>query len=305
MKTVFNNRQLCHVFAQQNQEHGRGNHMFFDGDTIYSYGKHFSAARIHKTKKGSFALVNSQRYSNTTSKHLSYIRSALSGLMPYFECSDVSSPKLAVKESMTRIESIIADTLKAKKIAGLDDINYKMDYITGLYTELNQLRKLLGLKSVHPRKSVVLKVRKHLESRLVRYNELNTPEIIAERQAKKQAIGLENEKKREVEQSKQIDAFRAGESFGYISLNHELLRIKGDIIETSRKAEVPLTEALKAWQTIKNGYTHSLVGLQIGSFEFVGIKQGAAGEYLQIGCHKILISEVEKVLGSENIVRIA
>lgn len=49
---------------------------------------------------------------------------------------------------------------------------------------------------------------------------------------------------------------------------------------------------------------YSLVGLQIGSFKFVGIKQGATGEYLQIGCHKILISEVEKVLGSENVVRI-
>ena len=37
MKTVFDNRQLAHVWASQSQEHGRGSSFYFNGRVIYSY----------------------------------------------------------------------------------------------------------------------------------------------------------------------------------------------------------------------------------------------------------------------------
>lgn len=68
------NSELAEKFAK-GATHGKANNTFIDGDTIYSYGYHFPMAT--RTKDG--FLVNSSRYSVSTSKHQSYVRSALSG----------------------------------------------------------------------------------------------------------------------------------------------------------------------------------------------------------------------------------
>ena len=49
------------------------------GNTIYSYGRHFPMAEIHRDKQGSttFVLVNGDLYSVTTSGHQSQVRSAI------------------------------------------------------------------------------------------------------------------------------------------------------------------------------------------------------------------------------------
>jgi len=72
MRTVFRNTaEAAHVWAAQTQEHGRAGNVFFDGPTIYSYGRHFAVARIyqHAETGESVAMFNSRRYSVSTSKH--------------------------------------------------------------------------------------------------------------------------------------------------------------------------------------------------------------------------------------------
>lgn len=72
MKTVFTNDMVCHVWAQQTQDNGRNSNrsIFFDGGTIYSYGKHFPMASFVFNDKGeSCILINSKSYSVTTSQH--------------------------------------------------------------------------------------------------------------------------------------------------------------------------------------------------------------------------------------------
>lgn len=79
MKKKFqSNSELCKVFAQQNQTHGQGNNMFFEYQTIYSYGHHYEIAQIVEAKNGEkIAFVNSNTYSNTTSKHTNHVLRAL------------------------------------------------------------------------------------------------------------------------------------------------------------------------------------------------------------------------------------
>lgn len=48
--------------------------LFIEGDTIYSYGKHFPLAR--RNADGTF-WVNPDKYSVTTSKHQSMVRGAI------------------------------------------------------------------------------------------------------------------------------------------------------------------------------------------------------------------------------------
>ena len=59
MKNVFNNRQLAHVWANQSQDTGRNANgsMFFESDTIYSYGRHYAMARIYKRNESQKTLV--------------------------------------------------------------------------------------------------------------------------------------------------------------------------------------------------------------------------------------------------------
>lgn len=77
MKTVFSTSSECaHVFASQTQEYGRAGNMSFRGSIAFSYG-HYEIAQIVDTKKRR-ALIQSNTYSMSTSRHVSRVRSALS-----------------------------------------------------------------------------------------------------------------------------------------------------------------------------------------------------------------------------------
>lgn len=77
-KKVFENSMVAHVWAQQNQDEGRSNNgqLYFDGKTIYSYGRHYPAGYVVDENT---VLINSDKYSITTSKHLGYVYSAVRG----------------------------------------------------------------------------------------------------------------------------------------------------------------------------------------------------------------------------------
>lgn len=74
MKKVFSNNEVTHIWAQQTQSEGRGSNIFFEGATIYSYGKHFPIATI----EGNDVLFTLDSYSSTTAAHISRARSAIS-----------------------------------------------------------------------------------------------------------------------------------------------------------------------------------------------------------------------------------
>lgn len=76
MKQVFNNSDVPHIWAQQSQDAGRNSNgsLFFEGATIFSYGKHFPIATI----EGNNVLFTLRGYSNTTAKHINKARQAIS-----------------------------------------------------------------------------------------------------------------------------------------------------------------------------------------------------------------------------------
>lgn len=76
MKQVFDSTEVAHIWASQHQTSGRnsGGNFYFDNQTIYSYGSHFPIATI----KGHDVFFTMQSYSNTTAKHISRARGAIS-----------------------------------------------------------------------------------------------------------------------------------------------------------------------------------------------------------------------------------
>lgn len=78
MKTVFSGDMLFHVWAQNSQSEGRrtDGRVYFDGPTLYSYGRHFVAG--HVMPDGA-TLITSDSYSISTSAHVGRARSAARG----------------------------------------------------------------------------------------------------------------------------------------------------------------------------------------------------------------------------------
>lgn len=83
MKTVFSNAQVAHVWAAQSQEYGRGSNFYFHGPVIFSYRDTWPLAVFTPFKDSDgrrIVIVNAESVSVSTSRHLSYARSALHGL---------------------------------------------------------------------------------------------------------------------------------------------------------------------------------------------------------------------------------
>ncbi len=83
MKTVFNNTDCVHTFAQRTQQTGRtsNNNIFFEGDSIYSYGYHYELGRFLDDKT---ILINDKGYSPTTGKHIGLLAGATSQYKQYY-----------------------------------------------------------------------------------------------------------------------------------------------------------------------------------------------------------------------------
>ena len=79
-KHIFSNGMLAHVWAQQEQSHGRsGNGNFrFDGSTLYSYREPIARFTISADGR-SVVLITSETFSVTTSAHTSRAGNAVHG----------------------------------------------------------------------------------------------------------------------------------------------------------------------------------------------------------------------------------
>lgn len=306
MRKVFSSHnEVCHVWANQSQVEGRcSGNIFFQGKDIYSYGHHYLAARIHEVKGKKFALVRSDSYGPATSKHLCRIRGAVQGLMPYFGVTDVTDIKNAVKELDAEAQGTIAAQLKRVKITDKSDIKYSFERILHAFQKANELRLLLGRVEVWPTEKQNKEVQSHLDARLKRYRELNTPEMLAEREKVKIQQGIKDRELQREKLAQAIEDFRTFKGSQYLPLKNELLRVKDNEVETSRGAKVPFDVAVKMYRAIKNGV--NVIGATIGNFTIndvypnetlsFGQSDSERDTVVQIGCHRILLSEAARVL---------
>lgn len=89
----MNNSQVCHLWANQARETGKGSNLFFEGETIFSYGRHFPIATFTGTideTGAQIVLFNADTYSNSTARHQTHVRRALHGLnVRVIECLNV------------------------------------------------------------------------------------------------------------------------------------------------------------------------------------------------------------------------
>ena len=69
-----NSSEVTHIWAQQSQDSGRCSNVFFEGKSIYSYGRHFEMGRFIMPE---IVFLTNRSYSVTTAKHLQDVRQAV------------------------------------------------------------------------------------------------------------------------------------------------------------------------------------------------------------------------------------
>lgn len=268
MKTVFSNRELTHVYAQQSQQYGKSGTMFFEGNEIYSYGKHYLLAEFIDNET---ILINDTGYSNTTSKHISLVISATSHKRQFF-----------VKETdLTEVYNTITEYLQKLPKARVNK-EYYLKVIFKLFKSLNKYLEYTKTKT---------KV-----SKLPKYKEIKT--IVQRLETEKETILKEvaelNKRKaqRENEKQKEQISLWKNHEIRYINkLSHSLLRLSLDKkqIETSRGVNIETKKAKVLYKLIEAG--KDIKGFKLDYYTVIGIKDNI----LKIGCHNIPLKEVETI----------
>jgi len=295
-KTVFPTDEIPHLWAHKVQASARnaGGNLFFDGDTIYSYGRHFPIAAHVTNAKGKPAILrNSGSYSVTTTGHQSAVARAIPDSIPTFIVPNVAETRYLsndharnVKYFQDEIERVSNKASRARSNRdGLltDAVNYA-ENLKG-YCKFFGVKcpkvKLYGVNDLPSLKADLIKKQ------------------IAETKKRKA-----EEKQRELAAIKSaqegIAAFRAGEDYSNYNLYSvpTMLRIKGQEVETSRGVRIPVDHAVKGlrfvraivargedWQS--NGHTFHL-----GHYALDRVSKDGT---VKAGCHVITLDEIERI----------
>jgi hypothetical protein len=300
MKTKFTNSELTHVWANKQQTHGKGSNMFFEHDTIYSYGYHFKIAKHIKNELGQDAVFfNNRSYSNTTNKHQMLVWRSIPANVPFFKVTtffeNIETASRAHKDNLTEYineaERLQGLTIRATKL--------KMGYLNQLSNQIDIIEKyseFFGIddfEQFNPilNEGLTLQERyNNLNSWITQYWQSNELKQWQEKKKENDRKALEKAKEKAKES---IEAFRQFKiSSIYANLGHYLLRYNKETenIETSGGVKMPKNIFLAAYQRLINNQL--LQGQHVGDYKFNGIN----GDIVSVGCHKIPMTEIQNIV---------
>lgn len=282
MKTVFSsNREAIHIFANNPERHGRSSSISFGGGVLFSYN---TAIAQHATndKGETILIINQQSYSNTTSKQQSILGSATwhkdrinIRFIPY-DTQSLKPSKLDNSWLIARYESHAAELLVKASRARLKADDYRAEAFN-LLKELQVYFAFFGIKY-----------------KLGNMEKLESAAIKADKKQKE--LDKKLAAQRIKEQAEALEAWRKGENKrNYFEVT--ALRVKGDEIETTKGARVPVEHAAKIWPLLKRlhdkGETYHANGhsLHLGHYTITSFER----DILTVGCHKIPFSEVSQI----------
>lgn len=346
----MNNSMVAHLWANEKQESAHGSNFYFEGESIYSYGRHFEVGRIVRNKRGEKAyLINDIYRSSSTSKHQCCVRDAIptgskvfsvgynmsntgnmafvtsglesikdaiekykkartelsyrdiwgafKNLMDYIEFFDMGTPQRLLKKS-------------ANEWFGTNhELSYKSDKIKREH--VRELKRIFQILLNHQALEVLGTVNVIVdevcgEGTWIKYSERS--ERWRKGEEERERIKLERLRKEEEARYKDFDEKLEEWKSGKINfLNtpfyipgekpNAWIRIKGNIIETSKQIKIGIAEARKLWRAVSA--MHRGAEFRHGLVEDVTGHQWSLNRYendlLTAGCHRIEYNEMERI----------
>jgi hypothetical protein len=293
MKTVYTNDEIPHLWAHQTQEYARGaGSISFRDKTGYSYAMPICRHEVDKHGRPCI-LFTTKGYSVTTSKHISMFARAIPSDATVYQVPTVCTSDHA--SNITELDRAIADlatkahkarpgTLKAASLAEqlTNDIANRNAYALAFKVRTKPLDTEQAAKLSAKLERDAAKARK-----------------LSERLAK------EREASERAEHAIHVAEWIAGQrdSVPYFAWERPVyLRAKGDEMETSQGARVPLSHAKRAIQRVCRVREAGVAWQRNGETVHVGVYQldsiSETGDVVA-GCHRITWTEIERFARSQ------
>jgi len=291
----MNQRELCNAYVNRTVNAAKSSALSFEDNVMYSYSTAIAAMGYHELS-GVYALVSSDNYSVTTSKHLSYLHAALSRNTKIIYVMNVpSSPDGVMLKSDHRRNY-------QEMVVSLDSL--KEDVIKCRYDSGNFWSMVAGTKAQIEQMNLYTKMFK-LGYKAKAW-ETPTKE---EHTAAKKVMKAKRDKIKALAQKKlerRIKEWCKGQHGTYAISNTRrvYLRVvetpsKTLAIETSRGIVIGNIKQAKAvWQAcLKAVETKTPISFERGSFKLGlhSIDKIDADGKLHAGCHHIEFEQVEQV----------
>lgn len=296
MKTVFSsNAEVSHIWASQTQYEGRAGNVFFEDGVIYSYGRHFPVAKFCP-EYGNVVLFTDRGYSNSTAKHKSLIRSAIPRSYNVVYCDD---PTRNAEHNLGKWQKKV-DYLRIEFASKTHKISRGNIAVEIFKTCESAIVFCMALKIQAPdwtnESNDEMTARDHVY------------ELAKTREAKREAKREEKARISKLEATERLVLWLRGESVYMDGFQHHetMLRIKGETIETSRGAKIPVSDAIAFWpmlqRTKRSGKTleAGLHNINLGAYRFNSFD----GNTLIVGCHSIGWNELEKMAIQLNLMEV-
>lgn len=139
MKTIYqSNPELIKVFNKQSQHYGKANSLFFEGNTLYSYGYHYPLALFIEPDT---ILLNDTGYSNTTARHISHARNITSNR------KQIPTSEIELRQVFARLSELERKLQRARKpeiyTKQISDLYFQftnnMKYLNGFYIKVKSM----------------------------------------------------------------------------------------------------------------------------------------------------------------------
>ena len=256
-RKVFPTAEIPHLWFHQTQSDARSQgNIFFDGETIYSYGTHFPIACHVNSKSGrkSAVLFTTRRYSVTTSGHCSAVRGAIPSGTTVFSVPDLGGSLTRIIDHAGNLEHFVTESKDALAKARRARISGQYD-LTSAFGYRETARNYARFFGVTCPKFDFLPTGKELKALKAQIAER------AERHKASQALSAQREEARRAERhriemldfAEKSALWRAGNPNVRLPWGADtLLRISGDEVETSRGARVPVSHAKRGLRFVRS-----------------------------------------------------
>lgn len=271
-----NHNTVAHAWANQTGKHTRGFNMFYDGPTIYSYGRHFAVAKLYPEQ--GIVLFTSRGYSVSTAKHKSIVSRAIDHTRyTVIPVRNVTGDHDANHAEMIRqIGELMQQSARAraawKKTMYMDNAE-KLRVAANLYRDAFKLTKQPKLPNLEAVDKAATKLRKIAET------------------ARKEAEQRQREYARQAkltDRDRLRDWLQGADVYPPRTLR-PYVRIKNNRLETSWGATVDAKPAIAAYRLAKRcrktgkGFEPAAPH-KIGDFTLRAIDKTGA---IQVGCHNV------------------
>lgn len=304
MKTLRNNSDVCHSFANKQYESAKCGNMFFSTNyenrsTLYSYSNHFAIAQfaIHAETGNEVVLFTENKYSSSTAKQICHAYASLRGKNFVFVPRVLNSVAENIKAYEIEANNQLEKLAFAKKpeiyVNQLDSIKVRAEKyceFLGLRMPV-RLSELLSLKEAPEHIKV-----KMLEGR-------KQAKVWAKEKSdreKSDKIKYEAEYEENIIKWYNFDTNYIGR-YAFARGNtdrKDFLRfnINTGNVETSQNVKIPAKIALNFYHTlisIKN--ISGIKNIDVKLMNLYEVRQ-VTNDYVIIGCHYILFSEIESII---------